>query len=45
MTMVASLGIINAFNTLLWEAIRQELENHRVPAYFRAVVGDYICDR
>ena len=40
-----SLDIANAFNTLPWECIRQALRFHRVPAYMRSVIGDYLRGR
>lgn len=41
-TLAMSLDIVNAFNALPWGAIRRELEEHRIPAYLKAVVEDYL---
>lgn len=40
-----SLDISNAFNSLPWNAIREALIYHWVPAYLRAIIGDYLRDR
>lgn len=40
-----SLDIVNAFNSLSWQAIRQALVQHRVPTYLRKVVEDYLRNR
>lgn len=40
-----SLDIVNAFNTLPWECIREALIYHRVPEYLCRVVNAYLCDR
>ena len=43
--MAVSLDIANAFNTLPKEAIMRGLKRHRVPAYLRDVIWDYLHDR
>ncbi|CAK9815594.1 Putative 115 kDa protein in type-1 retrotransposable element R1DM [Anthophora plagiata] len=40
-----SLDIVNAFNTLPWEAVRGALIHHRVPPYLRKVLGAYLSGR
>lgn len=43
--LAVSLDIINAFNSLPLQAIRQALVHHRVPTYLRKVVEDYLRER
>ncbi|CAK9813933.1 Putative 115 kDa protein in type-1 retrotransposable element R1DM [Anthophora plagiata] len=40
-----SLDIVNAFNSLPWEAVRVALRHHNVPPYLRRVIGAYLSDR
>ena len=43
--LAVSLDIVNAFNTLLWGKIVEELHAHNVPAYLIAIISDYFRDR
>jgi hypothetical protein len=43
--LAVSLGIVNVFNSLPWERIREALEFHRVPPYLQGVVRAYLRDR
>lgn len=38
-----SLDIVNAFNILPWDKIREAL--HGMPLYLRRILGDYLRDR
>lgn len=40
-----SLDIVNAFNSLPFQAIRQALVEHQIPTYLRKVVEDYLHNR
>ncbi|CAK1598874.1 unnamed protein product [Parnassius mnemosyne] len=40
-----SLDIVNAFNSLPWDAIRRALAHHQVPPYLHGIIGDYLRDR
>ena len=43
--LAVSLDIVNAFNTLPWGRIVEELHAHNVPAYLIAIISDYFRDR
>lgn len=43
--LAVSLDIANAFNTLLWETIKEALKYHGIPWYLSRVVADYFVDR
>ncbi|CAK1595574.1 unnamed protein product [Parnassius mnemosyne] len=40
-----SLDIVNAFNSLPWDAIRRALAHHQVPPCLHGIIGDYLRDR
>lgn len=40
-----SLDISNAFNTVPWDIINEELENKNFPIYLRSIIGNYLKDR
>jgi len=40
-----SLDIKKAFNTFPWRCIKEGLEYHGVPLYFRAILGTYLRER
>ncbi|XP_049880311.1 uncharacterized protein LOC126376807 [Pectinophora gossypiella] len=44
-SLAISLDIVNAFNSLPWQAIREALVYHQVPPYLRGIVGAYLQDR
>ncbi|CAK1599169.1 unnamed protein product [Parnassius mnemosyne] len=39
-----SVDIVNAFNSLPWDAIRRALAHHHVPPYLQGIIGDYLRD-
>lgn len=43
--LAVSLDIVNAFNTLPWDAIKQALYYHGFPLYLQRVIGAYLQDR
>jgi hypothetical protein len=45
MTLAVSLDIVNAFNSLPWERIREALKFHPVPPYLQGVDRAYFRDR
>lgn len=45
LVLAISLDIVNAFNSLSSESIHQALLKHRIPAYLRKVIEDYLRDR
>lgn len=36
---------VNAFNSLLWSAIKEGLKFHNVPAYLQRIIEAYFIDR
>lgn len=43
--LAVSIDIVNAFNLLPWDAIREALVRHEIPYYLRAVIEDYLSQR
>ncbi|CAK1597372.1 unnamed protein product [Parnassius mnemosyne] len=43
--LAVSLDIVNAFNSLPWDAIKRALAHHQVPPYLQGIIGDYLRDR
>ncbi|CAG4939554.1 unnamed protein product [Colias eurytheme] len=43
--LAVSLDIVNAFNSLPWDAIKDGLAHHNVPTYLRRTVDAYLRDR
>lgn len=43
--LAVSIGIINAFNSLLWSKITTALAKHTVPQCLRDVINSYLSDR
>lgn len=39
------LDIVNAFNSLHWDGIKEALARHGDPCYLRRVVGNYLSER
>lgn len=44
-SLAISLDIVNAFNSLPWQAIREALVYHQIPPYLRGIVGAYLQNR
>ena len=43
--LAVSVDIVNAFNSISWEAIMWGMRDHRFPAYIRRIVRSYLCGR
>ena len=43
--LAVSLDVVNAFNSIPWDRIRQALKFHWAPAYLRGVVRAFLWDR
>ena len=43
--LAVSIDIVNAFNTLPWRAIREDLIRHQLPDYLVGIVNDYLTGR
>ncbi|CAG4946299.1 unnamed protein product [Colias eurytheme] len=43
--LAVSLDIVNAFNSLPWDTIKDGLAHHNVPTYLRRIVDAYLQDR
>ena len=43
--LAVSVDIVNAFNSISWEAIKSGMRDHRLPAYLCRIVGNYLCGR
>ena len=44
-SLAVSLDIVNAFNSIPWDTIRESLIYHQVPVYLQAIIRSYLRDR